>query len=87
MAKKTKAGKFDERKKGAKEANIIWDLMVLAFELAALVIMSTFQVLLLVFEYLWKGCRFSYNYLLSRRKKSLGENEEGSDTEQKKIKT
>ena len=31
MLKTTKSGKFDNRQKGAKEANFIWDLFVLLF--------------------------------------------------------
>ena len=49
--KTTKSGRFDNRTKGAKEANFIWDLMVLLFSLVGAAVMGALFLILKFFQY------------------------------------
>ena len=51
--KRTKSGRFDSRTKGAKEANFIWDLMVLLFSLVGAAVMGALFLILKFFQYVF----------------------------------
>ena len=52
--KQTKSGRFDNRTKGAKEANFMWDLIVVLFSLVGAAVMGALFVVLKFFQYVFQ---------------------------------